>query len=53
MKDAASDIKDKAKSVLKGSSALPNSIATLAVQNADVGCLAVVFRDPAFATHQD
>ena len=53
VKDAASDIKDKAKSVLKGSSALPNSIATLADQNADVRSLAEDYRDPAIATPQD
>jgi len=52
-KDAASDLKSKAKSVLRGSSAVPNSIATLADQNADVRNEASDYRDPAGAVQLD
>jgi hypothetical protein len=52
-KDAASDLKSKAKSALKGSSALPNSMATVADLNADVRGDALNYRDPAIATPQD
>jgi len=52
-KDTASDLKSKAKSVLRGSSAVPNSIATLADLNADVRNEASDYRDPAIATPQD
>jgi len=52
-KDAASDLKSKAKSVLRGSSAVPNSTATLADLNADVRNEASDYRDPAIATPQD
>jgi len=52
-KDAASDLKSKAKSVLRGSSAAPNSTATLADQNADVRGLSANYRDPAGAIQQD
>ena len=52
-KGAASDLKAKAKSVLKGNSALPNSIATVADLNADVRGLSENYRDPAGAIQQD
>jgi hypothetical protein len=52
-KDAASDIKDKAKSVLKGNSALINPTATLGDLNADVRGTADSYRDPAGAIQQD
>jgi uncharacterized phage infection (PIP) family protein YhgE len=52
-KDAASDLKSKAKSALKGNSALPNSMATVADLNADVRGDALNYRDPAIATPQD
>jgi ElaB/YqjD/DUF883 family membrane-anchored ribosome-binding protein len=52
-KDAASDLKSKAKSVLKGNSALTNSSATVADLNADVRGEAQDYRDPAGAIQQD
>jgi len=52
-KDAASDLKSKAQSALSGLSAVPNSIATLADQNADVRGLSANYRDPAGAIQQD
>ena len=52
-KGAASDLKSKAKSVLKGNSALPNSIATVADLNADVRGTAESYSDPAIAPVQD
>jgi hypothetical protein len=53
-KDAAFGLKDKVKSVIKdATSALPNSIATVADQNADVRGLAQNYRDPAGAIQQD
>jgi hypothetical protein len=52
-KGAATDLKAKAKSVIKGNSALPNSTATVADLNADVRGLAENYRDPAGAIQQD
>lgn len=52
-KQVVKDIKEKAKSVVKGSSALPNSLATLADLNADVRGAAESYRDPAIAVPQD
>jgi hypothetical protein len=53
IKGAASDLKAKAKGALSGLSALPNNIATVADQNADVRGLAGKYRDPAGAIQQD
>jgi len=52
-KGAASDLKSKAQSALSGLSAVPNSTATLADQNADVRGLSANYRDPAGAIQQD
>ena len=52
-KDAASDLKSKAKSVLKGNSALFNSSATVADLNADVRGTSESYRDPAIDPIQD
>ncbi len=53
-KDAASGLKAKAKSAIKGAtSAVPNTTATLADQGADVRGLAGNYRDPAGAIQQD
>jgi hypothetical protein len=53
-KDAAFDAAADAKSALRsGFSALPNSTATVADQNADVRGLAENYRDPAGAIQQD
>jgi hypothetical protein len=53
VKGAAADLKAKAKGALNGLSALPNNLATLADQNADVRGLAGKYRDPAGAIQQD
>jgi hypothetical protein len=52
-KDAGSDLKAKAKSLIKGNSALPNSMAVVADLNADVRGEATNYRDPAIAVPQD
>jgi hypothetical protein len=52
-KDTASDLKSKAKSALKGNSALPNSVGTVADLNKDVRGEAGDYRDPAAAIQQD
>jgi hypothetical protein len=53
-KDAASGLKAKAKSVIKGAtSAVPNTTATLGDLNADMRSDAYTYRDPAIATPQD
>jgi hypothetical protein len=52
-KDAANDLKNKATSVLKGNSALPNSMAVVADLNADVRGLGDSYRDPATDKVQD
>ena len=52
-KGAASDLKAKAKSVLKGNSGLPNSIGTVADLNANVRGTAESYSDPAIAPVQD
>jgi hypothetical protein len=56
-KEARKDLKSLSKGVLtltpKDNSALPNSIATVADQNADVRGLAGKYRDPAGAIQQD
>jgi hypothetical protein len=53
-KDAATGLKAKAKAAIKdATSAVPNTTATLADQNADVRGLAQNYRDPAGAIQQD
>ena len=52
-KDAASDLKAKAKGALDSISALPNPTATLGDLNADVRGLSAGYRDPAGAIQQD